>query len=209
MSSPAFAGRGCSGGAGTISTQLHGLFFSSRNPHGGIVGHQKEQADLAHLGGICAGGSGRGDAPSFHLEALKAQAVAARTYAYRRILRDDRIPEHPEAHLSSDYRSGQAWISWDEFLETHGAAVGRALQRKIRTAVKQTTGIIACYDGEPILAVYHSTSGGARKTQSTTGTNHCPTCVPWKTLSAQTHRCTTPQPPSPWRNSRKYWVWSG
>lgn len=98
--------------------------------------------------------------PSFHLEALKAQAVAARTYAYRRILRDDRIPEHHEAHLSSDYRSGQAWISWDEFLETHGAAVGRALQRKIRTAVKQTTGIIACYDGEPILAVYHSTSGG-------------------------------------------------
>ena len=49
---------------------------------------------------------------SFHLEALKAQAVAARTYAYRRILSGEGIPEHPEAHLSSDYRSGQAWVSW-------------------------------------------------------------------------------------------------
>lgn len=97
--------------------------------------------------------------PSFHLEALKAQAVAARTYAYRRIINDVRIPEHPDAHLSSDYRSGQAWIGWDEFLERYGAA-GRALQHKIKTAVRQTTGIVAYYGDEPILAVYHSTSGG-------------------------------------------------
>lgn len=97
---------------------------------------------------------------SFHLEALKAQAVAARTYAYRRILSGEGIPEHPEAHLSSDYRSGQAWVSWDEFLQSHGAAAGRVLQRKIRKAVKQTEGLIAVYGGEPILAVYHSTSGG-------------------------------------------------
>ncbi|NLM41793.1 MAG: stage II sporulation protein D [Firmicutes bacterium] len=98
--------------------------------------------------------------PSFHLEALKAQAVAARTYAYRRIVRGDRIPEHPEAHLSSDYRSGQAWMDWTEFLQVHGSAAGRVLQAKIKKAVKQTEGIIAVYDDEPILAVYHSTSGG-------------------------------------------------
>jgi stage II sporulation protein D len=97
---------------------------------------------------------------SFHVEALKAQAVAARTYAYRRILRDDRIPQHPEAHLSSDYQSGQAWISWDEFLKTHGTAAGRTLQRKIARAVKQTEGVVAFHNDEPILAVYHSTSGG-------------------------------------------------
>lgn len=98
--------------------------------------------------------------PSFHPEALKAQAVAARTYAYRRIRRGDSIPEHPDAHLSSDYRSGQAWVDWAEFLQIHGSAAGRVLQRKIKNAVKQTEGIIAVYDGEPILAVYHSTSGG-------------------------------------------------
>lgn len=96
---------------------------------------------------------------SFHPEALKAQAVAARTYAYRRILRGERVPEHPEAHLSSDYQSGQAWISWDAFLAVQGSS-GRTLQRKIRSATKQTEGVVAFYEDQPILAVYHSTSGG-------------------------------------------------
>lgn len=97
---------------------------------------------------------------SFELEALKAQAVAARTYAYRRILRGERIPEHPEAHLSTDFQSGQAWISWDTFMERYGASAGRSLQRKIKNAVKQTEGIVAFHQDEPILAVYHSSSGG-------------------------------------------------
>lgn len=97
---------------------------------------------------------------SFHTEALKAQAVAARTYAYRRILRGDTIPEHPEAHLSTDYTSGQAWTSWTDFLQRYGLFEGRRLQRKIQAAVRHTEGVIASYDGEPILAVYHSTSGG-------------------------------------------------
>lgn len=97
---------------------------------------------------------------SFHPEALKAQAVAARTYAYRRIIRNDTIPEHPEAHLSTDYASGQAWVSWSDFLARFGLLEGRRLQRKIQNAVNQTAGVIAVYEGEPILAVYHSTSGG-------------------------------------------------
>jgi len=97
---------------------------------------------------------------SFHLEALKAQAVAARTYAYRRILRGETIPDHPDAHLSSDYSSGQAWVSWSEFLARFGLIEGRHLQRRIQAAVKQTAGVIAVYNDEPILAVYHSTSGG-------------------------------------------------
>lgn len=97
---------------------------------------------------------------SFHLEALKAQAVAARTYAYRRILRGEGIPEQPSAHLSSDYQSGQAWVSWETFTERHGTVAARSLQKKIKSAVKQTEGMVALYDGEPILAVYHSTSGG-------------------------------------------------
>lgn len=97
---------------------------------------------------------------SFHMEALKAQAVAARTYAYRRILRGDTLPDHPEANLSSDYTSGQAWVSWNDFLARFGLVEGRRLQRRIQNAVRQTAGVIAVYRNEPILAVYHSTSGG-------------------------------------------------
>lgn len=97
---------------------------------------------------------------SFELEALKAQAVAARTYAYRRVERGERIAKHPEAHLSSDFQSGQAWISWDTFFERYGSLSARKLQNKIKKAVKQTEGVVVFHQDQPILAVYHSTSGG-------------------------------------------------
>lgn len=136
-------------------------FFSSREvPLVGLWDTKQEKMISLTLEEYVQGVVAAEMPASFHLEALKAQAVAARTYAYRRILRDDRIPEHPEAHLSSDFQSGQAWISWDNFLEIHGSTAGRSLQRKIRNAVKQTEGMVALYDDQPILAVYHSTSGG-------------------------------------------------
>lgn len=97
---------------------------------------------------------------AFNLEALKAQAVVARTYAYQRIKNDQRIPEHPEAHLSTDYRSGQAWVSWDDLKQRWGLINYYLNKQKIERAVGDTLGIMALYQGQPILAVYHSTSGG-------------------------------------------------
>lgn len=97
---------------------------------------------------------------SFELEALKAQAVAARTYAYRRIQRNDRAPEHPDAHFSTDHRSGQAWTSWDDLRQRWGLVGYYTYRKKIEQAVESTKGEIALYNNEPILAVYHSTSGG-------------------------------------------------
>lgn len=96
----------------------------------------------------------------FDLEALKAQAVVARTYAYQRIVNNVRVAEHPEAHLSTDYTTGQAWISSDELKARWGLVEYMINQRKINQAVSQTQGVIAMYEGKPILAVYHSTSGG-------------------------------------------------
>ncbi len=97
---------------------------------------------------------------SFDLEALKAQAVAARTYSYRRIIRDERIAEHPEAHLSADYQSGQAWVSWETFSGRYTPLLARSLQQKIKKAVRLTEGEVLLYQAEPILAVYHACSGG-------------------------------------------------
>lgn len=96
----------------------------------------------------------------FDLEALKAQAVVARTYAYQRIVNNVRVAEHSEAHLSTDYTTGQAWISSDELKARWGLVEYMINQRKINQAVSQTQGVIAMYEGKPILAVYHSTSGG-------------------------------------------------
>ncbi len=97
---------------------------------------------------------------TFELEALKAQAVVARTYAYQRIVNNVRISEHEDAHLSTDFSTGQAWISADKLRERWGLVEYFFNNRKLSQAVSQTEGIIATYDNKPILAVYHSTSGG-------------------------------------------------
>ena len=105
---------------------------------------------------------------SFELEALKAQAVVARTYAYQRIVNNERIAEHPEAHLSTDYRSGQAWVSGDELRARWNMVDYYRNTRKIAEAVDSTRGKVATYNGDPILAVYHSTSGGRTENRSLT-----------------------------------------
>lgn len=88
---------------------------------------------------------------SFHMEALKAQAVSARTYAYRRI--DD-------VNEDIDYKNiGQAYYSIDDMKKRWGDKFD-SYYSKIQKAVNDTKGIIMMYNGEPIEAVFHSTSGG-------------------------------------------------
>ena len=95
----------------------------------------------------------------FHLEALKAQAVVARTCLPKDCQQYPGF-DHPEAHLSTDYTTGQAWVSTEELKSRWGLVDYLINWRKINQAVAQTQGIIATYQGKPILAVYHSTSGG-------------------------------------------------
>lgn len=85
-------------------------------------------------------------------EALKAQAIAARTYALREL---------------ADGRTGEAAIYGYDICATvlcqvfSGADVVRAEGGERWTAaVEATAGEAILYDGEPILARYHSTSGG-------------------------------------------------
>ena len=89
---------------------------------------------------------------SFEEEALKAQAVAARTYAYKRI--DD--INKPVEHKSI----GQAYNSIDEMKSKWGNNFD-TYYNKIKNAVYDTQGIIMMYDNEPIEAVFHSTSDNA------------------------------------------------
>jgi len=84
---------------------------------------------------------------SFEVEALKAQAVAARTYA----LRGGR---HGEALVCTDYTCCQAYCRPEDYLGT------AAELDKVRTAVKETAGQVLLYEGQLIDAVYFSCSGG-------------------------------------------------
>lgn len=96
----------------------------------------------------------------FHLEALKAQAVAARTYAARAIRLGRGLPDHPEALVTSEPERDQAWIAPEALRRRWGWAVRRARWARVQEAVAATRGEIVTYEGAPILAAYHSDSGG-------------------------------------------------
>lgn len=94
---------------------------------------------------------------SFSIEALKAQAVCARTYTFKKII--DRHSYPMNANLSDDPDTCQAFISWDEFEKRHPYHY-EVLRKKIEEAVYATRGEYISYDDHPIDALYHSTCGG-------------------------------------------------
>ena len=98
----------------------------------------------------------------FELEALKAQAVAARTFVYRKI-RDNEISLHKGAVVCTNFRHCQAYLDKDEILSRWGDDDNRNWQ-KISKAVEDTCGKVICYKDELILPVFHSNSVG--KTES-------------------------------------------
>lgn len=97
----------------------------------------------------------------FELEALKSQAVAARTYAVKNMVffGGSGIADRPGADVSTDSRQSQAWLSSSQLQSRWGAANYERYWKKISQAVDETRGLIATYNGEPINAVFHSTSG--------------------------------------------------
>ena len=91
---------------------------------------------------------------SFEEEALKAQAVVARTYALRRLTQGDR---HSDGAVCTDSTCCQAYISDKEYLQQRGDPAG---MDKILRAVTATAGQVLTYQGELIEATYFSCSGG-------------------------------------------------
>lgn len=98
--------------------------------------------------------------PSFPKEALKAQAVAARTYVWRRLVRGQKVSTHPKADVSSDFRESQAWHRPERLMRQWGWLRFRYYQARVVAAVRATHGQVLVYQGAPALTVYHSTSGG-------------------------------------------------
>lgn len=82
-------------------------------------------------------------------EALKAQAVAARTYVYYLKLNGRKHPGG--ACVCTDYNCCQAWSepsSEEKYYDI------------IHKAVQDTEGLVVTYEDNPILAMYFSSSGG-------------------------------------------------
>ncbi|MFW5649564.1 MAG: stage II sporulation protein D [Candidatus Alkaliphilus sp. MAG34] len=103
------------------------------------------------------------EAPAaFEMEALKAQAVAARTYALwrRSVYGDGGCPEHLGAIVCTSHLHCQAWLSMEELEERHGKKWMKKYLPRIEEAVASTRGVIMTYNMQLIEPLYHSTSGG-------------------------------------------------
>ena len=94
---------------------------------------------------------------SFALEALKAQAVAARTYTVAKM--GHTVQAHPDAQVCTDITCCQAYITRQAALENWGDR-GAEYAEKITQAVAGTDGMILTYQGDPIQAVFFSSAAG-------------------------------------------------
>ncbi len=88
---------------------------------------------------------------SFEPEALKAQAVAARTYALRCM--EDGV--HKGNAVCKDHICCQSYCDPKEY------GGKKEYAQKVRLAVEQTKGMVATYNGRPIFAAYFASSGGS------------------------------------------------
>lgn len=97
---------------------------------------------------------------SFHKEALKAQAVAARTYIVNKKQNGETDDVHPDADICTDSTHCKAWLSDEEIQSRMGADWEKTYSSKMHSAISETAGEIMVYDNEPIVAVFHSTGSG-------------------------------------------------
>ena len=96
--------------------------------------------------------------PSWHPEALKAQAVAARTYAVT---------------------TSKAGNGFDQYPDTRSQVYGgiAAEEPTVDAAVAATRGELVTYQGQPVVTYFFSTSGGRTENVENTSLGTAP--VPW------------------------------
>lgn len=95
---------------------------------------------------------------SFEMEALKAQAVAARTYTLYHA-RHGGCRANEGAYVCTDSACCQAYLS-DARMRERWQKSYRANRKRVETAVQETAYEVLTYDSEPIETLYHSASGG-------------------------------------------------
>lgn len=89
---------------------------------------------------------------SFETEALKAQAVVARTYTLKAA---ETGGKHGNGSVCTDHTCCQAYIAPADY------SGGTENMEKIRSAVEATSGLVLTYGGQLIEATYFSCSGGS------------------------------------------------
>lgn len=122
-----------------------------------VYNHKTGQVEIKDLEEYLCGVISGEMSAEFDLEALKAQAVAARTFT---IYNKD-SKKHKSADVCTDYKHCQEYKSKDELLKKNGKKWMDKYYKKIEQAVKETKGHIIVYNDKPILPLYFSTSSGS------------------------------------------------
>ncbi|MDR2531236.1 MAG: SpoIID/LytB domain-containing protein [Oscillospiraceae bacterium] len=108
--------------------------------------------------------------PGYHTEALKAQAVAAHTYALRLALNNQNFPQEgiAGADFSNSSVTCQPFFTETEARDYYGIEY-EVYYNQIREAAEYGASraiVHAFHNNEPIYAVYHGVSAGATNTAS-------------------------------------------
>ena len=143
----------------TVKKVINYQTVDKKSPIINVYNHKlgkTQQMDIEeYLCGVVAGEM----STEFNIEALKAQAVAARTFVMYKE-KQGNPNKHKDAVVCTDYRHCQEYKSYDELKKKNGDEWMKNSYSKIQRAVKETKGQIITYDNEPILTLYFSTSSG-------------------------------------------------
>lgn len=119
----------------------------------------------------------------FELEALKAQALAARTYIVQYMLATGSVDPEP---IITDTVQHQVYKNQDELKEQWGADFNWKME-KITDAVLETAGQILTYQEKPITPAFFSTSNGKTENAEDYWENPLPYLIsvesPWDVVS--------------------------
>lgn len=110
---------------------------------------------------------------SFHVEALKAQAIAARTYVLK-ATEYGQVPIEPTVAKQVFYDEDTRKENWNQSYEDY--------EKKVREAVESTASEVIQYNGELITAMFHSMSNGMTESSE----NYSGTALPYLQSVAST-----------------------
>jgi stage II sporulation protein D len=96
----------------------------------------------------------------FELEALKAQAIASRTYIVKRWLDGDSSQVPVQGAIVTDTVAHQAYVTEEQMKRNWEGADYATRLDKLNRAVDETSGIVITYQHKPIQASFFSTSNG-------------------------------------------------
>ncbi|MCL1631262.1 stage II sporulation protein D [Sporolactobacillus sp. CPB3-1] len=139
----------------------------------------QKQTDQVNLDEYLIGVVGSEMPAKFRIEALKAQAIAARTYIMARIIDDSNV-------RVTDTVQNQVYHSPEELKKIWGKDYSWKM-KKIRQAIRETRNQVVTYNGKLISPVFFSTSNGQTENAGDYWENEVPYLrsvdSPWDKLS--------------------------